>query len=235
MFNHAANKLYQDVCQYARRTATLNSVNDVLGWDERTQMPPAGAEHRAEQSTVLAGLIHQRWIDPKFGEQLEELSQSIEPCRVGTAHQDLSEVGGAHPTTISISADPHSDMAVVVHRLKRLRDKRVKLPQSLVEDLARTAILGQQAWQEAREKDDFPAFRPLLEHTIELNRQQAECLGYPQCPYDALLDEYEPEELTADVGKVLDGLRAGPGAIGCKNQAKPAAAEHRAAGARLSH
>ena len=77
----------------------------------------------------------------------------------------------------------------------------------MVEELARTAVLGQQAWQEAREKDDFPSFRPLLEKMIELKRQQAEALGYPQCPYDALLDDYEPEELTANVGRVLAGLR----------------------------
>ena len=96
---------------------------------------------------------------------------------------------------------------MVVRRLKRQRDKRVKLPQTLVEELARAAILGQQAWQEARQKDDFPSFRPLLERMIELKRQQAEALGYPQCPYDALLDEFEPEELTANVGKVLEGLR----------------------------
>jgi carboxypeptidase Taq len=178
-----AKRLYHDVCQYARRTAVMASVDAVLGWDERTQMPSAGAEHRAEQSTVLAGLIHQRWIDPKFGEQIDELSQT------------------------PMAADPQSDAGVLVRRLKRQRDKKVKLPQSLVEELARTAVLGQQAWEEARQNNDFPSFRPLLEKTIDLKRQQAEALGYDECAYDALLDEYEPEERTANVGRVLDGLR----------------------------
>jgi carboxypeptidase Taq len=148
-------------------------------------MPTAGAEHRAEQSTLLAGLIHQRWVDPKFGRQLDELSQALE------AQEDL----------------PAGDARVVVRRLKRHYDRQVKLPQPLVEELARMAILGQQAWQEARQKDDFPSFRPLLEKMIDLKRQQAAALGYPQCAYDALLDEYEPEELTASVGRVLAGLR----------------------------
>ncbi len=177
-----AATLYQEICRYARRTSVLTSIDAVLGWDERTQLPPAGGEHRAEQSTLLAGLIHQRWTDPKFGGQLDELSNLAE-----------EEIG--------------PDAAVVVRRLKRLRDKRVKLPQTLVEELARTAILGQQAWQEAREKDDFPSFKPLLERTIELKRQQAECLGYADCPYDALLDEYEPEERSANIGRVLAKLR----------------------------
>ncbi len=176
-------KLYREVCRYARRTAVLTSIDAVLAWDERTQMPSAGAEHRAEQSTLLAGLIHQRWVDPKFGQQLEELAES------------------------RLAADPQSDAAVIVRRLRRQCQKRVKLPQTLVEELARTAVLGQQAWQEGRKKSDFLSFRPLLEKTIELKRQQAEALGYPQCPYDALLDEYEPEELTANVGRVLASLR----------------------------
>jgi carboxypeptidase Taq len=159
------------------------AIDAALGWDERTQLPPAGGEYRAEQSTLLAGLIHQRWVDPKFGQQLEELAES------------------------RLAADLQNDASVVIRRLKRQRDKKIKLPQTLVEELARTAVLGQQAWQEARKNDDFPAFRPLLEKTIELKRQQAEALGYPQCPYDALLDEYEPEALTADLRPVLEGLR----------------------------
>jgi carboxypeptidase Taq len=173
-------KLYEDVCQHARTTAVLASIDAVLGWDERTLMPTAGAEHRAEQSTLLAGLAHQRWIDPKFGEQIGRLFEL---------------------------AAPQSDAGIVARRLKRQYDRKIKLPRTLVEELARTAILGQQAWQDAREKNDFPAFLPLLARTIELKRQQAEALGYPQCPYDALLDEYEPEELTAGVGQVLAGLR----------------------------
>ena len=124
--------LYQEVCQYARRTAVLASIDAALGWDERTQMPPAGAEHRAEQSTLLAGLIHQRWVDPKFGQQLEELSRASAGRR-------------------SRRATPR----VVVRRLKRQYDKKVKLPQTLVEELARTAVLGQQAWQEARREGRF--------------------------------------------------------------------------------
>ena len=174
-------KVFEEICQHARRTAVLASIHEFLGWDERTMLPPAGGEYRADQSTLLAGMIHQRWTDDKFGGQLDELA--------ATADGD------------------DSNMAITVRRLKRQRDKRVKLPQSLVEELSRTAIMGQQAWQNARENDDFSKFLPMLERTIELKRQQAEALGYPQCPYDALLDEFEPEELTANVGPVLEKLR----------------------------
>ncbi len=196
-----ATKIYEEVCHHARRTAALASINETLGWDERTHLPPAGGDYRAEQSTLLAGLIHQRWVDRKFGERLEELSAAL-------------------------ASDPQGDAAIVVRRLKRQRDKKVKLPQTLVEELARTAILGQQAWQEARQKDDFASFRPLLERTFELKRQQAEALGYPQCPYDALLDDYEPDELTANVAQVLAGLREELVPLVAKIRAKRPPARH---------
>ncbi|HYW81103.1 MAG TPA: carboxypeptidase M32, partial [Thermoguttaceae bacterium] len=179
----AANDLYAQVCRHAVGTALLSSIEETLGWDERTKMPIAGGEHRAEQMTLLAGMAHQRWTDPKFGEQLAELAVLPLP--------DLQ----------------HGDKAVTVRRLKRQYDKRVKLPQTLVEELTRTSVLGQQAWQEARANNDFPAFEPLLEKMIGLKQQEAEALGYSESPYDALLDDYEPGELTSNVAKVLADLR----------------------------
>ena len=176
-------RLYDEVCRHAVETATLESIAAVLDWDERTMMPPAGSEHRAEQVTLLTGLAHRRWTDQRFVESLGELA--------------------AGP----LAAAADSDQSVTIRRLKRRVDKRLKLPQTLVEEEARTAVLGQHVWQQAREKNDFPSFLPILEKTVKLKRQEAEALGYKESPYDALLDHYEPEELTANVGRVLSGLR----------------------------
>jgi len=146
-------------------------------------MPPAGGEYRAEQMTLLAGIMHERWTDAEFGARLAELHENPP------------------------ADDPQGEAAVNVRRLKRRYDKKVKLPKPLVEELAKTAVLGQQRWQQARRSDDFPAFRPLLEKMIELKRQEADALGYPRCRYDALLDDYEPEESTENVARVLADLR----------------------------
>jgi carboxypeptidase Taq len=62
-------------------------------------------------------------------------------------------------------------------------------------------------WQEARQKDDFALFRPLLEKMIHLKQQQADALGFEETRYDALLDDYEQGELTANVASVLKRLR----------------------------
>ena len=181
--SHAASKRYGHVCHYARQTAVLGSIEAVLDWDERTMLPPAGTDHRAEQVTLLSGMIHDRWTNAEFGQWLAELVED------------------------PLAADPTGDEGANVRRLKREYDKKVRLPKSLVEELARTAVFGQQAWVEARRKSDFRHFRPWLEKMLSLKRQEAEALGYEACPYDALLDRYEPDARTAEVAVVLAGLR----------------------------
>jgi carboxypeptidase Taq len=50
-------------------------------------------------------------------------------------------------------------------------------------------------------------FAPILEKTYSLKREQAQAIGYKQNPYDALLDDFEPGESTANVARVLAELR----------------------------
>ena len=49
-----------------------------------------------------------------------------------------------------LAKEPHSDAATTIRELKRGYDKQIKLPQSLVEELTRASVLGQQAWVKAR-------------------------------------------------------------------------------------
>jgi carboxypeptidase Taq len=175
---------FTELTSLAREAALLESIDAFLGWDERTYMPPAAGEYRAEQMTYLSGLVHQKRTNPRLGELLGELR--------GT---DLAK-------------DPHSDAGATIRQLQRDYDKRVKLPQSLVEELARASVLGQQAWVKARQSNDFASFAPHVEKLYRLKRQQAECLGYQDQPYDALLDDFEPGAKTAHVAQVLAGLRA---------------------------
>jgi carboxypeptidase Taq len=172
---------FEKLAQHSRETALLNSIESLLGWDERTMLPAGGGDYRAEQMTLLAGMVHCRRTEPQLGEWLAEL--------------------------IETKLDPHSDHGATVRELKRQYDRRVKLPQALVEELARVSVLGQQAWVTARANNDFASFRPLLEKTFKLKREAADAIGYEECRYDALLDEFEPGALTSQVTRVLAALR----------------------------
>jgi carboxypeptidase Taq len=95
----------------------------------------------------------------------------------------------------------------VIRKLRRDYDKRTKLPQKLVVELARLSVVGQRSWAESRKANSFAKFRPVLEEILARKREEAEAIGYDDVPYDALLDEFEPGEKTANVARVLGGLR----------------------------
>ena len=51
---------YQDLASHLRECATLQSVGNVLGWDQETYMPLGAAAARAEQSAAMASIVHER-------------------------------------------------------------------------------------------------------------------------------------------------------------------------------
>lgn len=176
--------LYDELCQRLHETAVLGSCSALLSWDEQTGMPAGGSAHRAEQVGLIAGLIHERATHPRVGEILDQLA--------GAA--DLGEV----------ESIPFAN----VREARRTYDRAKKLPRRLVEELSRTTSLAQQSWIKARRDNDFPSFLPWLEKMIALKREEAEAVGYGDGhPYDALLDEYEPEATAVSIQAVFGALR----------------------------
>lgn len=161
----------------------LGRIVGVLGWDQQVYMPPAGAESRGHQLALIQRLIHERQTSPELGKLLDELK----PYAAGL--------------------DPDSDDARLVKVAVRAYDNAVRIPTSLVEELARVATRANMAWVEARQKSDFTIFQPHLEKIVELTLQYASYFPEMEHPYDALLDNFEPGMKTADVKAIFDGLR----------------------------
>jgi carboxypeptidase Taq len=166
-----------------REESLLTGIEALLEWDEETYMPPGGVENRSEQLALVAGLLHDRGTDPRLGELLDALEGS------------------------DLLADPTAPAAANVRAVRREYDRFIRLPRQLVEDVARTTALAQKAWAEARAAADFARFRPWLERIVALKRQEAECVGYADEPYDALLEDYEPGLRSRVVGRLFAALR----------------------------
>jgi carboxypeptidase Taq len=81
------------------------------------------------------------------------------------------------------------------------------VPSALEAELARAASVAQEAWIAARANSDFAAFTPYLERNLELGRRYVECFDEFACPYDVLLDEFEPGMTTAEVAALFDELK----------------------------
>jgi carboxypeptidase Taq len=146
-------------------------------------MPVGGVEHRGNQLALLAGLHHEKATDPRIGELLQELERDA-------------------PVD-----DPQAPPAVNLRELRRAYGRLTRLPRRLIEELTRTTTLAQHEWAAARRAADFARFRPWLEKILSLKRCEAECLGYEDLPYDALLDEFEPGVRTRPIAALFEALR----------------------------
>lgn len=180
---NAAQQSYEKLIGELREISLLGSVASVLGWDERTQLPAKGTDHRANQLSLLAGMTHRRFTSPRIDELLGAVEGS------------------------DLLRDPDDAPAVNVRETRRSYDRARKLPESLVQEQTRVAVLAQQAWGEARRKSGYAGFSPWLDQTLKLKLQEAKCVGYSVHPYDALLDEFEPGDTTADLTRVFEDLR----------------------------
>ena len=74
---------------------------------------------------------------------------------------------------------------------------------------AEVGSIGQHIWAKARAESDFGAFEPVLQETIELNQEMAECIGYDEHPYDALMFRFEPGETVTSLQPLFASLREG--------------------------
>ena len=165
-----------------REIYNLRSAASVLGWDQETYMPLQGAEARADQLSVLAGLLHEKIENHYLGDLINKCIDSPE----------LSDTRKA-----------------MIKEFKHDRDIEVKIPADLVKKLSMTTSRAFQAWAQSREKSDFSIFEPLLKEVVNLTNEKAEALKTDdnQSSYDVLLDLFEPglkePELTPVVDKTV--------------------------------
>jgi carboxypeptidase Taq len=166
-----------------RELVDLGGIAGVIGWDQQVMMPPKGAELRAHQSTALASLLHERVVDPAFGEAIEQAE--AEPDSLDDARR------------------------ASLREARRDRDRAVRVPADLVRELAMAEAEGFEIWQKARPAKDFAMFRPVLERLVALKQQEADAIGHEGERYDALLDAYEPGMRLVRLEPLLHELRDG--------------------------
>ncbi len=171
------NDAYEALMAHARETAALEQVAGRLGWDQETTMPRGAAGQRGEEMAAMEGVLHARRTDPRLGDWLA-------------------------------AAEPADDVArAQLARVRRAYDRAAKVPARLAQEIARVTSLAQGIWAEARARDDVAAFLPTLAEVIRLRQEEGAALAQGGCPYDALVDDYEPGMTGADIAAMFDSLR----------------------------
>ena len=168
---------------------TLRGIESTLAWDQQVYMPARGVHGRAEQMAALAALSHQKSTAAEIGSLLESLGATDENPR---GDESL----------------PSNDRDLV-RAIYRDYVRETRIPESLVTRMARVTSVAQSVWADARNKKEFSLFRPHLEEIVGLTLEVAERLGYEEHPYDALIDQFEPEMRASQIAEVFGDLREG--------------------------
>lgn len=172
---------FQFVLRHSLELKVLDSILNLLSWDQETVMPPRAVEHRCHQKTLLAGIIHQKKIDDDFFDALKKAAHSFK--------------------------NKDSDKAILLKRMLSDITKARKLPQSFVERYTTATSHSFSAWERAKAENDWSIFEPHFEKVLDLLREKSSLLGFTEHPLDPLLDEYEPGLKTSNVSLLFSSLQ----------------------------
>ena len=157
--------------KYQKEIIILGRILGLLDWDNQTYMPKMGSEDRAEQTAYISGLIHEKMTDDNFWKVVKKL------------YENVNELNNREKRMVEI--------------LYKQISKSKKLPKEFVEELSREKSLSFNAWQKAREENNYNIFMPHFKKIVELKRKEIEYRGYEGHKYNTFIDDYE-EEMTVD-------------------------------------
>lgn len=176
---------YADLIEVTGRVNDFLNAGSILSWDARTMMPSAGAESRSKQLATLAVAARDLLCS-------DEMKRALDGAE--------AEVAGKPPT---------SPEARITAAVREAIDYHERIPAALLRRKTELGSASHQVWAEARATADFAKFAPALTQMVEINREMAECIGYEDHPYDALMYRFEPGTTTRQLNTLFARLREG--------------------------
>ncbi len=161
----------------------LSKTGALLGWDQHVMMPPGGAALRAEQLATIGRIAHQKFTSAEMGTLIDGLRSW------GEEHEyDSFEASLIRVTALDW-------------------EKSSKVPSELRAEMSRSAALANPVWVDARKRNDFAAFLPVLRKNLDLRKRYIDCFEVGDEPYDIVLDDYERGMKTKEVRAIFDYLK----------------------------
>jgi carboxypeptidase Taq len=170
---------YQQLEQEFRRLHAFRGAASLLRWDAAVMMPRGSADVRGEQLAALETECHALLTSPR-------VSRLIERAQANESQLEDWQLAN-------------------LREMRRERDHSIATPLSLVSRLAKATSRAEVRWIEAKEQRTFALFAPHLEEVVALTRDRAQVLSKALglAPYDALIDEFSPGFLGAEIDQLF--------------------------------
>ena len=180
-------KAVKELLEFDKKTSTLLGIESLLSWDQEVHMPFKGECNREAQISMTTLLVHEYSVHPKVAELLYTLGVTEE-----------NKLG-------------NKELPKKVRLWLRAKYRQWYhascMPPALLQEIASTRVQSHSVWVEARKKNDFSLFAPYLEKTVALQRDMADCLGYQDSRYSALLNLFEEGATTNIITPLFQKLQ----------------------------
>ena len=174
---------FNDLRELLIEIDALESIVELLNWDQVVYMPPNGTEARSRQLAILARLAHEKLTDPKLQKLLNNLESYQKDIKYDSYEASLIRV------------------------TQYLYEKATHVPADFQGKFYAHVAKAQQAWIKARSENDFEIVHPFLEKTLELSREYANFFpGYEHIA-DPLVDLYDPGMKVSTIRPIFATVR----------------------------
>jgi carboxypeptidase Taq len=180
-FNISMKDKLQKYYKTLAELKSLEGISNLLEWDQEAVMPQSSVEARADKVAIIGKLMHEKSVELDHVNLVNELSDNRDQL------------------------DPIDQRSVEVTKTEL--EKETKLPTEFVEEFSKNKSLSQQAWYEAKMKEDFSIFLPYLEKMFEYTKQYANYVDPTKPIYDVLLDGYEEGMTTENLKVIFSDLK----------------------------
>ncbi|MHB1102751.1 MAG: carboxypeptidase M32 [Devosia sp.] len=168
--------------ELGKRLEAIEHAQAMLSVDEAVQMPSGGGEKRAEAMAMLAGMYHE----------------------LATAPQIADWIGAATDEALD------EMQQAALREFQRVYTNMTCLSADFVRKQVGARVRSEQLWRELRPAGDWSGFLPAFEGVVATARKEAQLrsVALQLDPYDAMIEQYDPGNRTADIAPVFAELKA---------------------------
>ena len=178
-------KAYQALAAHIAEYNDLLNILNTLKWDMRAKMPAGGSRSRGAQLATLSKLAKDKFVSESTARLLD----------------------AAEDESARVELDVYQARAL--GQTRQYYEIQKRIPADLIGRIAALSPESETVWAQAKDQNDFAAFKPYLRQMLAFNVELAEAIGYEEHPFDALLFQFEPGMTAASLGALFGQLKAG--------------------------
>lgn len=179
------NDILQQFKDYLKKIQQYNQAATLFSWDMQTAAPKDSTENKIESIGFFSTEVFRLSTSKEYGALLEELSKPI----------NFSQLDEGMQTTVK--------------RYSRDYQRFQRVPEDFYTELVTTQARSEQAWEQAKEANDFSIFAPHLDKVIAMTKKYVHYMEPDQDPYEVLLDMYEEGMDSATIDNIFSELKEG--------------------------